>query len=166
MTLGLVRYHESHQAHFITFCCYRKIRRFTQPHLRDLFLGRLEHTRKDYGLSVYGYVVMPSHVHLLLSETEKKLLSTAIQALKVSVSKLAKEECVHFWQKRYYDTNLHSHEKFIEKLRYIHRNPVRAKLVAKPEDWKWSSFREYFSNEVGPVEIDDGWTRVWQPDSD
>ena len=109
-------------------------------------------------MRVYGYVVMPSHVHLLLSETDEKLLSTAIQGLKISVAKLAKAECAKFWQKRYYDTNLRSYEKFVEKLRYAHRNPVRAGLVKKPEDWKWSSFRHYATGEVGVVELETEWT--------
>ena len=47
----------------------------------------------------------------------------------------------HFRQKRYYDFNVCDHDQFIEKLRYIHRNPVKRGLCAAPEDWEWSSFR-------------------------
>jgi putative transposase len=49
----------------------------------------------------------------------------------------------HFWQKRYYDFNVRSHRQFVEKLRYIHRNPVEGELCARLEDWEWSSFRHY-----------------------
>jgi putative transposase len=43
----------------------------------------------------------------------------------------------HFWQKRYYDFNIRDYSQFVEKLRYIHRNPVKAELCARPEDWEW-----------------------------
>jgi putative transposase len=59
----------------------------------------------------------------------------------------------HFWQARYYDFNVRSREKRIEKLKYIHRNPVKRGLVEKPEDWPWSSYRHYAMEEAGPVEI-------------
>jgi hypothetical protein len=46
----------------------------------------------------------------------------------------------------------------VEKLRYIHRNPVRAGLVARPEDWPWSSLRHYATGEESAVEIESQWT--------
>jgi putative transposase len=70
-----------------------------------------------------------------------------------------------FWQAHYYDFNISTHEKFVEKLRYIHRNPVRRGLVAQPQDWKWSSFRHYQTGMHGTVEIESEWTareRGWQ----
>jgi hypothetical protein len=54
---------------------------------------------------------------------------------------------------------------FVEKLRYIHRNPVVRGLVARPEDWKWSSYRHYQTGLRGTVEIESEWTarhRGWQ----
>jgi putative transposase len=59
------------------------------------------------------------------------------------------------WQARFYDFNVWTEKKRIEKLRYIHRNPVARGLVASPEQWQWSSFRWYSSGEVGPVRIND-----------
>ncbi len=53
---------------------------------------------------------------------------------------------------------MHTHKRFVEKLRYIHRNPVRRGLVKKPEDWKWSSFRHYAMAEIGVLEIESQWT--------
>ena len=60
-----------------------------------------------------------------------------------------------FWQARFYDFNVWTEMKRIEKLRYIHRNPVTRGLVASPEQWRWSSFRWYLYGEVGPVRIND-----------
>jgi hypothetical protein len=64
----------------------------------------------------------------------------------------------HFWQKRYYDFNILNYAQFVEKLRYIHRNPVRAGLCERPEDWEWSSFRHYATGAEGRVEIESEWT--------
>ena len=107
----------------------------------ELFEDALERVRCRYLFVVAGYVVMPEHVHLLVNEPKRALLSRAVQALKLSVSMRRRER--PFWQAHYYDFNVSSHKKFVEKLRYIHRNPVRRGLVAKPEDWQWSSFRHY-----------------------
>jgi putative transposase len=62
--------------------------------------------RRRYEFVVCGYVVMPEHVHLLVSELKKALLSKAIQALKLSVSVQSRER--PFWQARYYDFNVHN----------------------------------------------------------
>jgi hypothetical protein len=64
----------------------------------------------------------------------------------------------HFWQKRYYDFNIRNYPQFVEKLRYIHRNPVEAELCERPEDWPWSSFRHYATGAEGRVEIESEWT--------
>jgi putative transposase len=60
-----------------------------------------------------------------------------------------------FWQARFYDFNVWTERKRIEKLRYIHRNPVERGLVASPEQWRWSGFRWYLCGERGPVQIND-----------
>lgn len=61
----------------------------------------------------------------------------------------------HVWQRRFYDFNLWSEHKRIEKLRYMHRNPVTRGLVSEPEEWRWSSYRQYAYGEAGPVRIND-----------
>jgi putative transposase len=114
-------------------------------------------------MGVYGYVVMPEHVHLLLSEPEKGFLADAIHYLKLSFSKRLTHRCRYkpegsFWQKRYYDRNVRNWREFTVKLRYLHRNPVKRGLVKNPADWKWSSFRHYAFREIGVVEIESEWT--------
>jgi putative transposase len=73
-------------------------------------------------------------------------------------SKLLKGSRSQFWQNRYYDFNVFTQAKFVEKLRYIHRNPVTRGLVKKPEDYPWSSFRHWATGERGFVEIESHWT--------
>jgi putative transposase len=162
MPYGLKRYQQSKQSHFVTFSCYHRMPHLRDERLRDLFLESLERMRRKYRFRMYGYVVMPEHVHVLVSEPETELLATAIQALKISVARRATiagaKRDIPFWQKRYYDHNVRTHKSFVDKLRYMHRNPVKRGLVDKPEDWKWSSFRHYATSEIGPVEIESQWT--------
>jgi putative transposase len=63
-----------------------------------------------------------------------------------------------FWQARYYEFNVRSERKRIEKLRYIHRNPVKRGLCKTPEDREWSSFRHHLCGVEGAVEIESQWT--------
>src|SRR5438270_5573252 len=108
-------------------------------------------------------VVMPEHVHLLISEPERSKLSVAIQMLKqITSQKLRAKHLPRFWQVRYYDFPVWSEAKRIGKLRYIHRNPVERGLVERPEDWKWSSFAHYATGREGIVEIESQWTARWR----
>src|SRR4051794_21988597 len=84
---------------------------------------------------------MPEHVHLLISEPQRGTLAEALKLLKQTVSRRLIRSSAHFWQPRYYDFNIRNRRQFVEKLRYIHRNPVVRVLYEHPEDWEWSSFR-------------------------
>ena len=193
MTEGLHRFYGGGDLHFLTFSCYRRQPLFRSEVYCDLFLKILERVRRRYRLVVLGYVVMPEHVHLLVSEPQRGTLSTAVQALKLGFVRslqcsgggvvagdprsrkngetrgtltcgtptsgtLTSGTPIHpqrFWQARFYDFNVWTERKRIEKLRYIHRNPVERGLVASPEQWRWSSFRWYLCGEPGPVQIND-----------
>ena len=160
---ALIRYQQTGEFHFLTFSCYRRRPYLPAVAAMDLFEDALGRVRRRYHFAVAGYVVMPEHVHLLVNEPQRALLSKAIQALKLSVSVRSRER--PFWQAHYYDFNISSHIKFVEKLRYIHRNPVVRGLVAKPEDWKWSSYRHDQTGVCGTVEIESEWTarqRGWK----
>jgi hypothetical protein len=85
-------------------------------------------------------------------------LADALKSLKQGVSRRLIGDEDHFWQKRYYDFNIRNYEQFVEKLRYVHRNPVKAGLCERPEDWEWSSFRHYATGCEGQVEIESEWT--------
>lgn len=153
MPLSLKRYQHEGEEDFLTFSCYGRKPHLDTPYASEAFLLSLELTRQNYGLEVLGYVVMPEHVHLLVSEPldHETSLASAIQALKISVSRRLTER--PFWQRRYYDFNVYTHSKRAEKLRYMYRNPVKRKLVDNPEDWAWSSYRHYLLNEPAPVQI-------------
>jgi putative transposase len=165
MTEGLRRFHHSGQSHFVTMSCYHRHPRFNTPATCDLFLRCLEEMRRRFTMHIYGYVVMPEHVHLLVSEPKATVpqvrvrsldanlcphpnpdhptLAHALHFLKLSFTKRLPGltgEAGSFWQKRYYDRNIHDEDEFKVKLRYLHRNPVKRGLVTNPAGWKWSSF--------------------------
>ena len=202
MTRGLQRFQHSNQSHFVTFSCYRRLPLFASPELFDLFVRSLEEMRRRFEILIYGYVVMPEHVHLLMSEPEVVALAEAIHFLKLSFAKKTRGLCSvasqvgapkirascgkgserganlghevnplacsghamryeaseSFWQKRYHDRNVRDYREFKAKLRYLHRNPVKRRLVKDAAEWRWSSFRHYALGEVGVVEIESEWT--------
>lgn len=117
--------------------------------------------RRRFDVRIYGYVVMPEHVHLLVSEPEQASLADAMHYLKLSFTKRLNNGSSRtgpFWEKRYYDRNIRDEEEFKIKLRYLHRNPVKRGLAREAGDWKWSSFRHYSLQETGVVEIESEWT--------
>jgi putative transposase len=156
MPSRLKRFQQAEDLHFLTFSCHDRLPYLVTAPVCELFEHALETMRRRYVFCVFGYIVMPEHVHLLVSEPRRGLLDRAIQALKTSVAKQSEQR--PFWLARYYDFNVHSEAKRTEKLRYIHRNPVARGLVSRPETWKWSSFRHYLTGEPGIVEIESPWT--------
>jgi putative transposase len=154
----LKRYHTFGHDHFITFSCYQRLPLLNNDRARITFEDALEKLRVRHGFYVFGYVLMPEHIHLLLSEPKENSLSTTLSVLKRQTSTALKGDRPQFWQIRYYDFNVLSQAKFTEKLRYIHRNPVERGLVENPQDWPWSSYRHWLTGEIGRVEIESHWT--------
>ena len=159
--------------HFITSSCYHRRPILGTAQRRSLFLEVLEQVRRRYRFVVVGYVVMPEHFHLLISEPQKGTPSTVMQVLKQRFARRILKRLRaradpaqgqlwdqvlaegHVWQRRFYDFVVWSHAKRLEKLRYIHRNPVKRGLVLQPEQWPWSSFRHYAYDEAGPVRVNE-----------
>ena len=118
---------------------------------RDIFQKILEDTRQKYSFDIHGYVIMPDHLHLLLTEPERSNLSTVMQVVKQRFSRSCTEKEV--WEVRYYDANIKTRHARMEVLHYIHQNPVKRNLVTAPEDWPWSSFLAYTTEVSHPVQI-------------
>jgi putative transposase len=163
----LERRYGQRQLHFITCSCYRRRPLLGTGRRRDAFLRILNEVRERYQFWLVGYVVMPEHIHLLISEPKVGTPSTVMQVLKQRVaqslhrkprqrrnpdqmrlwSEAPKEASRSLWQRRFYDFNVWSARKRIEKLTYMHKNPVKRGLVAEPQLWMWSSYRFYQSGE-------------------
>jgi putative transposase len=149
------RYQNQGCLHFITFSCYQRRKLLDSVAARETFERELERVCQWYGCYITGYVIMPEHVHLLISEPERGRLSVVMQMLKqITSRKLRPRELQRFWQVRYYHFPVWTEKKQVEKLRYIHRNPVHRGLALRPEDWEWSSFLEWATGRKGRVEVE------------
>jgi putative transposase len=161
MVVGLERYHREGHLHFVTLTCHDRLSYLGAPFARNIFEDALQRTHRRYRFDVIGYVVMPEHVHLLLSEPpRRKLLAAGLRSLKLSM--VTRTMRWPFWQRQYHDSNVFTAIKRIEKLDYIHANPVKRLLVASPEDWQWSSCRHYQTGHQGRVEIASSWRDQWK----
>jgi putative transposase len=151
--------------HFITFCCYQRRALLVSARVRNLAVKILEELRVRCGFALIGYVLMPDHLHLLISESPSATPAKVIQIFKQRLSRRMRarkrmpdgqhslgfppsaDMLRRFWQRRYYDFNVYSQAKVLEKLDYMHANPVREKLVKHPGDWPWSSWCFYYRGE-------------------
>ncbi len=169
----LKRHYGRGDLHFITFSCYRRRPLLGTARSRDCFVKILDRVRSNRNFLLLGFVVMPEHVHLLVSEPAGSNPSVALQVLKQQVSRSLRKkrkgppeaqlrlkfaeaqiEEEHFWQRRFYDFNVWSEKKFKEKLNYVHANPVKRGLVLHPKDWPWSSWSHYTRGERGLIRVD------------
>ena len=168
MPTGLKRFYGLRHLHFITFSCYRRAAKLQTARRREAFCRTLEEVRTRYGFSIAGYVVMPEHVHILITEHVGADPSLVVQVVKQRVSRRLhrnrrrstaqqsfwQDTPAPFWQSRFYDFNVFTRKKLVEKLRYMHNNPVKRCLVNSPGEWKWSSYRFYAYDEKGLVTIE------------
>jgi putative transposase len=138
----------------------------------QVFLDGLQTIRDEYGIRLYGFVVMPEHVHLVLHPPDSIKLGLLVGRLKSkSASRIIAQQlvdlpgdCVRrkdgqqrqaFWQTRCYDHNCRTPETVIEKIRYCHNNPVKRGLVLEPGQWPWSSYNWYAGHSDGPLAMDE-----------
>jgi putative transposase len=175
MRKPLKRYYGHGHLHFLTFSCYRRRPLLSSVRARNLVVKILAEVRARYDFGVVGYVLMPEHVHLLISVPAKGTPSKVVQVLKQRVSRAlraktrrsakgqlalkfpdAADGLRRFWQRRFFDFNVYSGRKLRQKLDYMHRNPLVRKLVEHPKDWPWSSWSFYEKGERGLLKIDFG----------
>ena len=169
----LKRYYGQGDLHFVTFSCYRRRPLLGTARSRDCFVRILDLVRCKRNFPLLGFVVMPEHVHLLVSEPPGSNPSVALQVLKQQVSRSLRKrskrppegqlrlnfpelqmEEKHFRQRRFYDFDVWSAKKFKEKLEYMHGNPVKRGLVLHQEDWPWSGWGHYALGEKGLIRVD------------
>lgn len=150
-------YDRDRHAHFVTFSCYRRRRFLDHDRPKRIVLGVLSSQLSLQHGRCVGFVVMPDHVYAILWFPEDDQLSHFMKQWKqrssVQIKRFLREGATAYartfdlsepiWQPRYYDFNLYSQHKFEEKVAYMHQNPVRAGLVARPSEWPWSSARYY-----------------------
>jgi putative transposase len=161
-------YDREHHAFFVTFSCYRRRRLLDDDRAKRIVLGALNAQLHRLAGQCVGFVLMPNHVHALVWFPQSGQLSEFMKQWKrtssVRIGRLLESEWTSYasridkspvWQAKYYVFNVYSRAKLEEKLNYMHLNPVRAGLVERPGQWRWSSARYYESKKSVGVPI--GW---------
>ncbi|MFV8346880.1 transposase [Flavobacterium sp. ZB4P13] len=168
------KFGESTGAYFVSFATVNWIDVFTRVVYFDCIIESLEHCRKNKGLELYGYCLMPSHVlgdpsglmrdfkgftsrRMLkiieenAQESRKEWMLRMFERAGIKNSNVKHRQ---FWQQNNMPIEIWSLKVFEQKLNYIHNNPVEAGFVIDPIDWKYSSARNYGNNEHSILEID------------
>ncbi len=163
------------EAHELTFSCYRRQAFLGKDRTREYLAEAIIQARQRIGFHVWAYVIMPEHVHLLIwPAREDYSISAILQSIKQSVSRRAmhwlktnhpsglrflatgqKDRPYNFWQEGGgYDRNVRTAKVLLEVFNYIHDNPVKRGLVSRPEEWTWSSYRDWEGLGAGRIPLD------------
>jgi putative transposase len=173
------------QAHELTFSCYRRFPFLSKDRACGWLVDSIENARRKLGYSLWGYVFMPDHVHLLVYPLQEiyntseflKLVKEPVSRKAVEFLKSVAPEWLdrirvhhgkrsqhHFWQPgRGFDRNADNARTLLKMLDYIHANPERIRLVADPREWKWSSAGWYAGaplNNLKPDPIPYDWLEI------
>ena len=135
-----------------------------------LTLNQLRETLSHYQVSLVAYVLMPSHIHLLLGFQEIENLSLVVQSFKRIAARKLKQTMptnqlhkfmidgkYNLWKPRFDDLIIFSEKQFKIKIEYIHNNPVKAGLVEKPTDYVYSSVNDWLLDREGILPVDKNW---------
>ncbi len=170
-------YNEPGHAHELTFSCFHGLPLLSKDRTRQWFVEAIRRARQEFELSLWAYVIMPEHVHLLFWPRQATYeVSRVRTALKVPVARRALrflkrrapefleklrdaqpngEVHYRFWQRGGgYDRNVIEPVTLLQMIEYIHNNPVRRGLVEKATDWVWSSARFYAGMRPVPIAMD------------
>lgn len=152
-------------------CVFRERKYF------DIIIDSLQYCQKQKGLFILGYVIMLNHIHLITINEEDTSLSDIMRDFKRFTSKKISEELkldnrtleltifreasrkskqsdYKIWQPDFHPKGIRSKEFFLQKLDYIHLNPVRKGFVSRPEDWLYSSARNYILDDHSVIKLD------------
>jgi putative transposase len=138
----------SDTSYFVTTKCWQGRRIFQVPEIADILLRTIFDYRASKAYLLHEFVVMPDHLHLLLTPSASTTLEKAIQLVKGGSSHRIHRERnqrMEIWQQGFYDWTVRDANDWRTKVEYIRLNPVRAKLVERPQDWRYSSANGNFT---------------------
>jgi len=169
------RWDDPWDAHELTFSCHRRRPFLLSDRTRTYFAESVRKAREKHAFDVWAYVLMPEHVHLLIWPREEAYsISSILKSIKQSVSRKAinwlqrenpegqsqlatgqKDSPYRFWlDGGGYDRNIRKADTIRKVMDYIHGNPVKRGLVETPEEWVWSTCRDWTLGEAGPIPLD------------
>ena len=125
--------------YFLTSCTHHRLPILANPVIHEEFV-RFAGAAASFHVLVGLYVIMPDHIHLFANfSPASPSLSQWMKALRGSLAKTLRATLGQgiYWEKGFFDHVLRSEESFREKYEYVRQNPVRAGLVARPEDWPY-----------------------------
>jgi len=108
------------------------------------YLDLLRHYKREYGFKLYGYCLMPNHVHLILEVEDGIDLSKIMQGLNQAYTlwfNKKYEKVGHLWQGRYKSMVIQKNKYMLDCLEYVELNPIRANISKSPFDYPWSSWK-------------------------
>lgn len=172
---------------FVTTTVVRFLQIFRNHSFCDILINNIKHYQQIYKFDVLAYVIMPSHFHWIVEvKPEYGTISDIMRDIKkftawqifdkiketgnVELEKIFKEEAKNIrdqerklWMKRFDDQVIRNQKMFWVKLFYIHNNPVEAGLVRKPENYKYSSARNYINNDHSVIKVNTEMGGVYMP---
>ena len=144
--------------------CYHIINRGNQK--QEIFLGDpdfekylqlLKHFKKKYTFKIFGYCLMPNHIHIILEPKKPDNLASFMQGLTQTYTAWFNnkyKKAGHLWQGRFKSMVIQKDNYFIECVYYVEANPVRAGLVSSPTAYPWSSYKDrVFGNKRGLIDF-------------
>ncbi len=176
--IGGYKIQDPHGIHFLTFTVVEWVDAFTRPVYKDMLIENFEFYHKKRGWVIYAFVIMSNHIHMIVSSPQEPLsdiirdykrwtsrrMKEMIQAEPESrrkwMLKLFKEVGIanpvndqwQLWQQYNHPEVIYSLPFGIQKLTYIHQNPVKARIVVRPEDYVYSSAANY-AGEPGIMKV-------------
>ncbi len=169
-------FNEPGHAHFLTFSCYKQLPLLSRDRTRRWLLEAIGAARVKHRFALLAYVIMPEHAHLIIRPLLPVYdIAMILKSIKQPVARKAKHfleehdpdwlktltvtrgsrSAFRFWQTGPgYDRNIRDHAELLEKITYIHNNPLNRGLVASVEAWAWSSAGWYSGKRDGEVTID------------
>ncbi len=171
------------EAYFVTITTVGWVDVFTRLNQKNNIVKALHYCQVNKGLEIYAYCIMSSHIHILCKATQGFILADVMRDFKRFTSKIiiqtiveepeSRREwmleyfgkaCEHLknkqnfkvWQNGYHAEHIYSNKFIRQKLDYIHNNPVKDKIVTSPEDYYFSSARNYASldNDLDIIVLD------------
>lgn len=147
---------------FVTFSCYRRMPSLNNPRAIEILIRYIARVRDKHKFKLFGYVIMPEHVHLVLHPPDDMKLGLVIREIKSRSAReyfkglsIGRPDAKRvFWQRRCYDHNCRTSQSVLEKIEYCHNNPVKRGLVEHPGEWKWSSYNWYHGRDEIPLRMD------------
>jgi putative transposase len=140
------------RTYFITTITASRRRLFQVEQTALLLIDVLQDQRSKKHIELHAFVVMPDHLHLVLTPSPETSLEKAIQYIKGGFS-FRLHSKADVWQRSYDNRRIVDSNDFAERVHYIHHNPVRARIVSQPGLYRFSSANESHPTDPAPLHL-------------